>query len=254
MVDFGQNLAGRLRIRVNGQPGERVRIRHAEVLQEGRLFTRPLRTADATDEYVIGRPGPQIWEPRFTLHGFRFAEIEGWPGTFAPEDVTARAYHTDMTTSGWFTCSNELVNRLHENIRWSMRGNFIDLPTDCPQRDERLGWTGDIQIFAPTASFLYDCAGMLASWLRDLGCEQEPTGAVPWYVPYIPAPGWVPSQSGAGWGDAAVLLPWALYQHFGDEDILAAQYDSARAWVEYVEKMAGPGRIWRSGTAVGRLA
>ena len=251
MVDFGQNLAGRLRIRVNGQPGERVRIRHAEVLQEGRLFTRPLRTADATDEYVIGRPGPQIWEPRFTLHGFRFAEIEGWPGTFAPEDVTARAYHTDMTTSGWFTCSNELVNRLHENIRWSMRGNFIDLPTDCPQRDERLGWTGDIQIFAPTASFLYDCAGMLASWLRDLGCEQEPTGAVPWYVPYIPAPGWVPSQSGAGWGDAAVLLPWALYQHFGDEDILAAQYDSARAWVEYVEKMAGPGRIWRSGTQLG---
>jgi alpha-L-rhamnosidase len=251
IVDFGQNLAGRLRIRVAGQPGQRVRIQHAEVLQEGRLYTRPLRTADATDEYLIGRPGLQTWEPRFTLHGFRFAEIEGWPGTFAPEDVTARVYHTDMAPSGWFTCSNELVNRLHENIRWSMRGNFIDLPTDCPQRDERLGWTGDVQIFAPAACFLYDCAGMLASWLRDLACEQEPTGAVPWYVPYIPAPGWVPPDSGGGWGDAAVLLPWALYQHFGDEDILTAQYDSARAWVEYVEKMAGPSRIWRSGTQLG---
>ncbi|MEU1193971.1 family 78 glycoside hydrolase catalytic domain, partial [Streptomyces sp. NPDC005859] len=157
LVDFGQNLVGRIRITVDGPAGHTVVIRHAEVLQDGELCVRPLRDAISTDRYVLRGAGPETWEPRFTLHGFRYAEITGWRGGDPHRDVVARVHHTDMARTGWFECSNEQVNRLHENVVWSLRGNFVDLPTDCPQRDERLGWTGDIQVFAPTAAFLYDC-------------------------------------------------------------------------------------------------
>jgi alpha-L-rhamnosidase len=186
ILDFGQNLVGRLRISVRGERGHTLRLRHAEVLQDGELYTRPLRLAAATDEYTLRGGGRETWEPRFTIHGFRYAELTGWPGQIAPGDVVARVYHTDMTRTGWFECSDPALNRLHENVRWSMRGNFVDVPTDCPQRDERLGWTGDIQVFAPTAGFLYDCAGVLSSWLADVAAEQEPDGTVPWYVALHP--------------------------------------------------------------------
>ncbi|HEX5404183.1 MAG TPA: family 78 glycoside hydrolase catalytic domain [Pseudonocardiaceae bacterium] len=146
--------------------------------------------------------GPTTWEPRFTLHGFRYAEVTGWPGVLSDGAVTARVHHTDLRRTGWFECADPLVNRLHENVVWSMRGNFVDIPTDCPARDEHLGWTGDLQIFAPTASFLYDCVGMLDSWLDDVAAEQLPDGTVPWYVPVIPGgPMWTPIRPGAAWGD-----------------------------------------------------
>lgn len=183
IVDFGQNLVGRMRIRVRGEAGTVVTIRHAEVLEDGDLCTRPLRHAEATDRYILsGAASGEAWEPWFTFHGFRYAEIDGWPGDLMPEDVEAVVIHTDLERTGWFECSDPMLNRLHENVVWSMRGNFVDIPTDCPQRDERLGWTGDLQVFAPTASFLYDCAGMLDSWLRDLAVEQERFGTVPAYV------------------------------------------------------------------------
>ncbi|MET9677839.1 family 78 glycoside hydrolase catalytic domain [Streptomyces sp. NPDC006482] len=252
LFDFGQNLVGRLRITADGPEGTVLTLRHAEVLQDGELATRPLREAHSADTLVLPGTGPYTWEPRFTLHGFRYAEITGWHGYLTPGAVTARVHHTDMRRTGWFECSDPLVNRLHENVLWSMRGNFVDIPTDCPQRDERLGWTGDIQVFAPTASFLYDCAGMLDSWLADVALEQLPDGTIPWYVPVIPGePMWTPIQPGAAWGDVATLTPWALYQRFGDLELLRRHYPMGKAWVDLVEKLAGPSRLWDTGFQLG---
>ncbi|WP_346618422.1 glycoside hydrolase family 78 protein [Blastococcus montanus] len=251
IVDFGQNIAGRLRIRVDGPAGTTVRLRHAEVLEDGELCTRPLRGAEATDEYTLRGGGVETWEPRFTFHGFRYAEITGWPGEPAPGDVVARVYHTDMERTGWFECSDPLVSRLHENVVWSMRGNFVDLPTDCPQRDERLGWTGDLQVFAPTAGFLYDCAGMVGSWLRDVAAEQYPDGTIPWYVPEIPGGDWTPANPGAVWGDVAVLTPAVLYERFGDSGVLRTQYASAKAWVDCVAARVGDDGLWDHGMQLG---
>ncbi|MGW0331732.1 family 78 glycoside hydrolase catalytic domain [Streptomyces sp. NPDC003011] len=252
LLDFGQNLVGRLRITVDGPAGTRVTLRHAEVLQDGELATRPLREAVSTDTYLLDGSGAQSWEPRFTLHGFRYAEVTGWPGELTEDAVVARVLHTDMRRTGWFECSDPMVNRLHENVVWSMRGNFVDIPTDCPQRDERLGWTGDIQVFAPTAAFLHDCAGMLDSWLTDVGVEQLPDGTVPWYVPVIPGgPQWTPIRPGAAWGDVASLTPWVLYRRFGDLDLLRRHFPMGRAWVDLMERLAGPTRLWDTGPQLG---
>ncbi|MGX1547683.1 glycoside hydrolase family 78 protein [Streptomyces adustus] len=251
ILDFGQNLAGRVRIRVQGEAGTTITLRHAEVLQDGELYTRPLRHAVSTDTYVLKGGGPEEWEPRFTVHGFRYVEVTGWPEDRSPLDVTAQVLHTDMRRTGWFSSSDALLNRLHDNIRWSMRGNFLDVPTDCPQRDERLGWTGDIQVFAPTASFLYDCAGMLTSWLADLAHDQYADGTVPFIVPAISVPEWTPAWAAALWGDAAVLVPWTLFQRFGDRGVLRAQYASARAWVDLMDSQRGEDGVWRQGKQLG---
>lgn len=252
LLDFGQNLVGRLRVTLDGPAGTGVILRHAEVLEQGELATRPLREAYAEDTVILSGRGPVTWEPRFTLHGFRYAEVSGWTADLTADMVTARVYHTDMRRTGWFECSDPLVNRLHENVVWSMRGNFVDIPTDCPQRDERLGWTGDIQVFAPTASYLYDCVGMLDSWLTDVALEQLPDGTIPWYVPVIPGePMWTPIHPGAAWGDVATLTPWTLYQRFGDLDLLRGHYPMAKKWVDLVESLAGPTRLWDTGFQLG---
>ncbi|HEY9329247.1 MAG TPA: family 78 glycoside hydrolase catalytic domain [Streptomyces sp.] len=252
LLDFGQNLVGRLRVTVDGPAGTTLTLRHAEVLQDGEPATRPLREAYSVDTLILSGAGPLTWEPRFTLHGFRYAEISGWPGELTPGMVTARVHHTDMRRTGWFECSDPLVNRLHENVVWSMRGNFVDLPTDCPQRDERLGWTGDIQVFAPTASFLHDCSGLLDSWLTDVALEQFPDGTIPWYVPVIPGePMWTPIHPGAAWGDVATLTPWTLFQRFGDLEFLRRHYPMAKAWVDLVARLAGPTRLWDTGVQLG---
>ncbi|MER7795511.1 glycoside hydrolase family 78 protein [Streptomyces sp. NPDC097640] len=250
ILDFGQNLVGRLRIRVGGEPGRTITLRHAEVLEDGELSVRPLREARATDTYTLrGSPGGEEWEPRFTFHGFRYAEITGWPGEPAPGDVQAVVLHTDMRRTGWFECSEPLLNRLHENVVWSMRGNFVDIPTDCPQRDERLGWTADLQVFAPTATFLHDCPGLLRSWLTDLAAQQHPDGRVPMYVPYI-ATGF-PELRAAAWGDAAVIVPWVIYERYGDLRVLADQYDSMRAWVDGITAVTGARHVWDTDRQLG---
>ncbi|MEV0383210.1 family 78 glycoside hydrolase catalytic domain [Nonomuraea sp. NPDC050643] len=250
ILDFGQNIAGRLRIRVQGPAGHTVSLRHAEVLENGALALRPLRDAAAFDQYTLrGDADPEEWEPRFTTHGFRYAQIDGWPGELDPADVQAVVCHTDMRPIGTFECSEPLLNRLHDNVRWSMRGNFVDLPTDCPQRDERLGWTGDIQVFAPAAAFLYDCAGPLSSWLADLAAEQAEVGTVPHFVPWVPLAFDVSPT--AAWGDAAVLVPWVLYQRFGDLDLLRRQYVSMTAWVDQVASLAGDDHLWDEGFQFG---
>lgn len=251
LIDFGQNLVGRLRLTVHGKPGDTVTIRHAEVLQDGELYTRPLRLAASTDEYTLADESEHTWEPRFAMHGFRYAEITGAVDAVKLEALTARVHHTDMERTGWFECSDPLINRLHENVRWSMRGNFVSIPTDCPQRDERLGWTGDIQVFAPTASFLYNCSGMLAGWLKDVADEQLPDGTVPWYVPWVQAGSWDETIPGAVWGDVAVLTPWTLHERFGDKGVLVEQYGSAKAWVELMAERAGESHLWDEGFQLG---
>jgi alpha-L-rhamnosidase len=255
IVDFGQNLVGRLRLKVRGEAGQTITLRHAEVLENGELCTRPLRTALATDRYILRGDDLETWEPRFTFHGFRYAEVEGWPGILQADDIQAVVCHSDLERRGWFECSDPLVNRLHENVVWSMRGNFLSIPTDCPQRDERLGWTGDIQVFAPTACFLYQTAGFLTSWLADVAAEQRAEGTVPYVVPNVLSripndlDGW--TGPAAVWGDVAVLTPWTLYQRYGDTDMLAAQFDSMRAWVDLIAERAGPARLWDKGFQFG---
>ncbi len=249
LLDFGQNLVGRLRLTVQGPAGHTITLRHAEVLEKGELCTRPLRTAQATDRYILKGEGIETWEPRFTFHGFRYAEIENWPGELGADSIRAVVCHSDLERTGWFECSEPLLNRLHENVIWSMRGNFFDVPTDCPQRDERLGWTGDIQVFAPAATFLFDACGFLTSWLRDLDVEQKDAGGiVPVVVPNVLSR---PPFLAAAWGDAAVIVPWVLYERFGDRAILEAQFESMRAWVDRVAEVAGERRLWEEGFQFG---
>ncbi len=251
LIDFGQNLVGRLRFNVKGSAGDSITLRHTEVLQKGELYTRTIRLAASTDEFILADNAQTTWEPRFTMHGFRYAEITGAVDVVDLDSVVARVYHTDMERTGWFESSDPLLNRLHDNVLWSMRGNFVSIPTDCPQRDERLGWTGDIQVFAPTASYLYDCSGMLTGWLQDVAGEQLPDGTVPWYIPWVQAGSWDASLPGAVWGDVAVLTPWTLYERYNDPGVLAAQYDSAKAWVDLVADRAGETHLWDTGFQLG---
>lgn len=245
ILDFGQNLVGRLRISVSGEAGTTITIRHAEVIEHGELGVRPLRKAKATDRYTLRGEGIETWEPRFTFHGFRYAEVSGWPGTLDPAAIEAVVLHSDLEPTGSFESSSLILNQLHCNAIWSMRGNFLDVPTDCPQRDERLGWTGDIQVFAPAASFLYDCSGMLASWLKDLAAEQfeNADGIPPLVSPDVVAVG---RMAATAWGDATTVVPTVLYERFGDIEILREQYASAKAWVDLVAKRAGGRYLWDS--------
>ncbi len=273
IVDFGQNLVGRVRIGVRGEAGTTITLRHAEVLEDGEVATRPLRGAAAVDRYTLAGSEAETWEPEFTYHGFRYVEVTGWParpdaaagragdagvtGVAGdsrvvgpnPGDIVAVVIHTDMARTGWFECSEPLLNRLHENVVWTMRGNFMDVPTDCPQRDERLGWGGDLAVFAPTATFLYDCSGMLSNWLRDLAAEQSTYGTVPFWIPWFQIT--FPLTASSVWGDAAVVVPWVLYRRFGDKGILRAQYESMKAWVDQVTALAGPSHLWQSGLHLG---
>ncbi|WP_105971058.1 family 78 glycoside hydrolase catalytic domain [Streptomyces geranii] len=247
LVDFGQNVVGWVRLRVrDATDGREVTVRHAEVLEGEELCTRPLRTADAIDTYLLAEAAEAVLEPSLTFHGFRYAEVTGIPD-LAVEDLHAMVVGSDLRRTGWFSCSDPDLEQFHENVVRGTRGNFLDIPTDCPQRDERLGWTGDIQVFSPTASFLFDSAGFLSSWLADLAAEQHPDGSVPWVIPDIlddTAP------TAAAWGDAAPVVPWVLYERYGDIGILRRQFDSARAWVDKAASLTTDG-VWAGGFQFG---
>ncbi|CAZ83276.1 unnamed protein product [Tuber melanosporum] len=236
VVDFGQNLVGRLRIKLCGPSGHKVTFTHTEVLEKsGEVATRPLRAAQCTDHYIMkGSDEPETYEPKFTFHGFRYVQVDNWPPiSDLLKSVEARVLHTDMQRTGWFSCSDKLINRLHRNVVWGMRGNFLEIPTDCPQRDERLGWTGDIHVFSETASFLYDCSGMLQGWLQDLAFEQMDNDhcVPPLVVPDVIDPGKFPRLPQAVWQDVAIVLPWVLYTRFGDVNILYSQLASMKSWL-----------------------
>jgi alpha-L-rhamnosidase len=248
LVDFGQNLVGWVRIKVRGgRAGDEVVLRHAEVLEEGELGVRPLRTAKATDSYVLAGPAETVLEPGLTFHGFRYAEVTGVDDLRA-DDVEAVVVGSDLRRTGWFESSHALLNRFHENVVWGMRGNFVDVPTDCPQRDERLGWTGDIQVFSPTAAYLFDSAGLLTGWLADLAAEQHKDGSVPYVIPDVLR---TPGPATAAWGDAATVVPWVLYRATGDLALLARQLPSMRAWVDKMTALAGDDLLWTGGFQFG---
>jgi alpha-L-rhamnosidase len=225
--DFGQNLAGWVRLAVTAQEGQTVTVRHAEVLQDGVLCTMPLRSAKATDTWVL-TAGTHVLEPSFTFHGFRYVEVVT---DAVIESVEAVAVHSDLERTGTFACSDDRLNQLHRNVVWGQRGNFLSVPTDCPQRDERLGWTGDTQVFASTAGFLHDCRGFFGDWLADLRVEQHPDGQVPVVVPDI----LTKEEAGiAGWGDAAVVVPWQVAHRSGDLDLLREALPSMTTWADWV--------------------
>jgi alpha-L-rhamnosidase len=256
LVDFGQNLVGWVRVRVQGSAGATVTLRHAEVLEHDELGTRPLRNAKATDRFILSG-GDDVFEPTFTFHGFRYVEVVGWPGELASGALTAVVVSSELERIGEFECSDELLNQLHRNVVWGTRGNFLDVPTDCPQRDERLGWTGDIAVFAPTAAYLFDVKDFLRDWLADVAAEQRAAhGMVSFVVPdilkYTKKPSYFPPpESTAIWSDAAVWVPWALWQAFGDLQVLSDQYDSMTAHVRRVESLLSPTGLWDTGFQFG---
>jgi alpha-L-rhamnosidase len=256
LVDFGQNLVGWLRFTAQGEAGAQITVQHSEVLEHGELGVRPLRTAQATDRLVLSG-GEDHFEPTKTFHGFRYAEITGWPGELTPGSVEAVVVHSDLRRTGHFECSDPELNQLHQNVTWGLRGNFLDVPTDCPQRDERLGWTGDIAVFAASAAFLYDVNGFLRDWLRDLAAEQRAQhGLVPLVIPdllkYETAVSALPGPATmAVWSDAAVWVPWALWQAYGDRSVLEDQYASMTAHARRVESLLSPAGLWDSGLQLG---
>jgi alpha-L-rhamnosidase len=232
IFDFGQNLPGWLKIQVDSPAGTSIRIRHAEALAEdGSLYTDNLRSARQTDEFILDG-GRAILEPRFTLHGFRYVEISGYPGDLTPSGVAARVAHSDISAAGSFSSSEAWLDRLFANIDWGQRGNFISVPTDCPQRDERLGWLGDAQVFARTACYNRDVAAFLAKWLDDVADAQYESGAFSDIAPRIN----IPWAGAAGWGDAGVIIPWTLHKMYGDRGVLERHLGAMNAWMDFIER------------------
>jgi alpha-L-rhamnosidase len=257
ILDFGQNLVGKLFIKSLSRPkGHQITFRHAEVLEAGELGVRPLRGVKARDTIIFSEKELSDWTPKFTFHGFRYVQVDGWTTSdvdqpLSLDSITALVLHTGLKRTGWFECSESMVNRLHQNALWSMRGNFLSIPTDCPQRDERLGWTGDIQVFAPSANFLYNTFGMLGEWLEDVAAEQsDNNGIPPFVVPNVIGHMW-PSTPQAIWDDVTVLTPWAVYQSSGDLGVLERQYPSMVAWVDNGVRRCSDGlwdpELWQLG-------
>jgi len=248
VIDFGQNLVGWVTIKVKGKPGDTIKVWHAEVLDKlGNFYTENLRAAKAQDIYVLKGNGEEIFEPHFTFHGFQFIRIEGYAeDMIKPGDVTAIALYSDMKPTGTFTSSNPLINQLQHNIQWGQKGNFLDVPTDCPQRDERLGWTGDAQVFSRTATFNMNVNDFFAKWLRDVAADQQKNGVVPWVIPNCLGF----SQSSTGWADVSTVEPWNMYLAYGDKRILATQYPSMKAWVDYMQGQS-KNDLWQTGQSFG---
>jgi alpha-L-rhamnosidase len=236
IFDLGQNMVGRVRLRVRGEEGTTVQLRHAEVLdEEGELYTENLRDARATDTFTLRGSGEaESFEPRFSFHGFRYVEVSGRLEEGAIEDLTGVVLHSDMPETGSFRCSDADLNQLQSNISWSQRGNFVDLPTDCPQRDERLGWTGDAQVFVRTAAFNMEVAGFFSKWLLDLEDAQAEDGRVPPVAPVIGTGPLSRLDGGPAWADAIVICPWTIHRCFGDRRILEERFEGMAAYIGYL--------------------
>ncbi|MFC2136976.1 family 78 glycoside hydrolase catalytic domain [Bacteroidota bacterium] len=252
IFDLGQNIVGWIQFKLKGAKGEKITLKHAEVLDEqGNFYIENLRSAKCTDQYIFKGEGIEVYEPHFTFHGFRYVKIEDYPGDISINDIAAKVIHSEMKSIGDFECSDPLINQLQKNIQWGLRGNFLDVPTDCPQRDERLGWTGDAQVFAPTACFNMDAASFYTKWMKDFIIEQKEDGSVPWVVPNVikdgAGTGWSDGFGSAGWADAVVIIPWTIYHTYGDNLILKNQYNSMKSWVDYMIKHAGERHIFDYG-------
>ncbi len=232
ILDFGQNLTGRLCLEINGKAGN--------------FYTENLRSAKQRIEYIC-RDGFQTYKPHFTFMGFRYIRLDQYPYEVDANNFTAIAAYSDMKRTGYFKCAHPKLNKLFENIIWGQKGNFLDIPTDCPQRDERLGWTGDAQVFVRTASYNFDAQKFFKKWLRDLAADQFPDGGVPHVIPNVLGDG----GRSAAWSDAAVICPWQIYLSYGDKEILKEQYGSMVKWVEYIRRTGDNEFLWNSGEHFG---
>lgn len=252
ILDFGQNMVGWVQMRVRGPAGTTIHLYHAEVLdQQGNFYTENLRTAHQLTCYTLkGLPDvDEVFEPHFSFQGFRYVSVEGFPGQPTLDHFTGIVLHSDMSLTGTFECSSPLINQLQHNILWGQKGNFVDVPTDCPQRDERLGWTGDTQVFIRTACFNMNVAAFFTKWLQDLSVDQLPDGRVSFVVPDILSKinlQGATSWGAAAWSDAVIICPWTIYLCYGDTGILAQQYESMKGWVEFMRGRAGDDYIWRN--------
>ena len=241
VFDLGQNMVGWVRLKVSGKKGDYVTLKFAEVLdKDGNFYTDNLRAAKVTDNYILKGGGEETYEPAFTFHGFRFVQLIDFPGTPTIDNITGVVIHSAMEPTGTFACSEPMINQLQHNIQWGQKGNFLDVPTDCPQRDERLGWTGDAQVFAPTAAFNFDASGFYTKWMKDVAADQLPDGKVPHVIPDVLKGG----GGSTAWADAALVVPWTTYLTYGDKRILEQQYPSMKAWVEYMHNRAGEDNLW----------
>lgn len=246
VIDFGQNLVGWVIMKARGNAGDTITLSHAEVLdKKGNMYFDNLRSAKAQDNYILRGGEEETFEPHFTWQGFRFVKVEGYPGELKPENFEAVVLYSDMEPTGSFTSSNPLINQLQHNIQWGQRGNFLDVPTDCPQRDERLGWTGDAQAFSRTATFNMNVNSFFAKWLKDLEADQV-NGEVPIVIPNILGN----SGDVAGWSDVATIAPWNMYLAYGDKLLLQNQYKSMKAYLESIRKIAN-NNLWNTGSGFG---
>ena len=247
VVDFGQEVTGYVEFTVDAHEGERVHILHGEMLDsEGNFYNENYRSAKSEINYIC-REGRQTWHPRLTFFGFRYVKLDEFPGEAKADQFTAIAVYSDMKQTGYIASSNSGLNRLVSNVFWGQKGNFLDVPTDCPQRDERLGWTGDAQVFIKTASYNFDVEKFFAKWMHDLAADQRPDGGVSTVVPdYMPG-----DSPSAAWGDAAVICPWQLYMTYGNVKILEDQFESMKRWIDYITASTKEPYLWTGGTHFG---
>jgi alpha-L-rhamnosidase len=253
VLDMGQNMVGWLRFHVTAPAGTTITLRHAEVLDKnGNFYTANLRAAMQTIRYTTKGQGVETFEPHFTFQGFRYVAVAGWPGEPPLDAFTGIVVHSAIDPTGTFESSSAMLNQLQHNIIWGQKGNFVDVPTDCPQRDERLGWTGDAEVFARTASYNHDTAAFYTKWLKDVALDQQDNGAVPDVIPNVLSHKTRKGGSGsAGWADVATVVPWTVYLSYGDRRVLEAQYPSMKAWVEYIRRAAGERYLWNTGATYG---
>jgi alpha-L-rhamnosidase len=247
VIDFGQNLVGWVTLKASGKAGDKITLLHAEVLDKyGNFYTENLRSAKCKNEYILKGGEVESFEPHFTWQGFRYVKIEGYPGEIKAENFSAVALYSNMQSTGSFTTSNALINQLQHNIQWGQNGNFLDVPTDCPQRDERLGWTGDAQVFSRTASFNRNVNNFFSKWVKDIAADQFANGSVPHIIPNVLGDG----AGSAGWADVSTIVPWNMYLAYGDKRLLEQQYISMKAWVGYMTNQSKNG-LWNTGSHFG---
>lgn len=241
VIDFGQNMTGYVEFRIKGTPSAQATISHGETLDcDGNFYNANYRSADARIKFVCDGE-EQTYKSALTFFGFRYIRLENWPDEVKKENFTAVVVHSDIRRTGYFECSDETVNKLFKNIIWGQKSNFLDVPTDCPQRDERLGWTGDAQVFVRTASLNFDVERFFKKWLRDLAADQGRDGCVPHVVPNI----FDDMGGSSAWSDAAVICPWEIYRTYGDKAVLEEQFDSMKAWIDWMRERSENGK--RSG-------
>nr|WP_314895701.1 family 78 glycoside hydrolase catalytic domain [uncultured Flavobacterium sp.] len=252
ILDFGQNLAGWVKISVQGKAGDQIKLSHVEMLDKnGTPYFENLRSAKAQAIYTLSGNGIETLEPHFTTFGFRYVKVEGIAGKINPNDFTAIALYSDIKKTGAFETSNAAINQLQSNIQWSQRGNFLDVPTDCPQRDERLGWTGDAEVFSRTAAYNFNVDQFFAKWLIDVAADQNENGSVPFVIPNVlGGTFWDKPVGGAGWSDASIIIPYNMYVSYGDKEIVERQYSSMKAYLDYV-RGAAKNDLWNTGFQFG---